>query len=91
MNYHSISVYQDRYATSILDKYLYTVTFKKSKKFYKTNFPSDIIFAKNYLSISDEKVVNFFRKYNIQYRSCIGLFIYLLSTRLYFSFSVHKL
>ena len=34
--YHSISVDQARYATYIVANYLYTVTFKKSTKFYST-------------------------------------------------------
>ena len=34
LNDNSISVYQDRYSTSIVDKYLYTATVKKSTKFY---------------------------------------------------------
>ena len=33
MKQHSISVDQDRYSTSILDKYLDTATVKTSKKF----------------------------------------------------------
>ena len=33
MKDHSISVDQDRYATSIIDKYLDTTTIKTSKKF----------------------------------------------------------
>ena len=43
---HSVSVYQDRYATSIVTKYLETVKVKASTNFYKTNFPSDMIFTK---------------------------------------------
>ena len=31
------------------------------------------------------------REYNIHYRACIGSLIYLLSTRVYLSFAVHKL
>ena len=47
MTDHSISVHQARYATYIVDKYLYTVTDKTSTKVYKTTLPSDIIFTKD--------------------------------------------
>ena len=43
---HSISVDQDRYATSIVAKYLDTATVKASNKFYKTTLPADVIFTK---------------------------------------------
>ena len=46
MEDHSISVYQSIYTNSIVAKYLDTATVKKSKKFYKTNLPSDMIFTK---------------------------------------------
>ena len=35
MKDHPISVYQDRYSTSIVDKYLDTSTVNTSKRFYK--------------------------------------------------------
>ena len=78
----SISVDQARYATSIVAKYLYTTTVKVNNKFYKTKFPADMIFTKEYFSTSDEQVEKLTREYDIQYRACIGSFIYLLSTRL---------
>ena len=53
MKDHSISVDQDIYATSIVDKYLYNPTFKTSKTFYNTNFLYDIIFTKDDVSTSD--------------------------------------
>ena len=53
---HSISVDQDIYATSIVEKYLDTSTVKSSKKFYKTTLSSDMIFTKADASTSDEKV-----------------------------------
>ena len=53
---HSISVYKARYSTSIVAKYLDKVTVKTSTKFYKTTFPSRMIFTKNDVSTSDEKV-----------------------------------
>ena len=46
MKYHSISVDQDRYATSVVAKYLDTATVKASTKFYKTILPADMIFTK---------------------------------------------
>ena len=46
LKYHSISVDQARYATSIVAKYLDTDTVKVSTQFYKTTFPDDIIFTK---------------------------------------------
>ena len=88
---HSISVDQDRYATYFVAKYLDTATFKASTKFYKTNLPSDIIFTKADTSTSDEKVEKLTREFNIHYRACIGSLICLLSTRVDFSFAVHKL
>ena len=56
MKGHSLSVDQDRYTTYIVDKYLYTATFKTIKKFYKTTFPLDMIFTKSCASTSDEQV-----------------------------------
>ena len=43
---HSISVDHDRYATSIVEKYLDTATVKVRKRFYNTTFPADMIFTK---------------------------------------------
>ena len=81
MKDNSISVDQYRYATSIVAKYLDTVTLEASKKFYKTTLPSGIIFTKDDTSNSDEQVEKLTREFNINYRACIGLLIYLLSTR----------
>ena len=53
MKDHSISVDQARYATSIVAKYLDTATVKVSTKFYKTKFPADMIFTKEYVATSD--------------------------------------
>ena len=91
MKYHSISVDQGIYDTSIVDKYLDTATVKTSTKFYKTNILSYIIFTKSDAYTNDEQVENLTREFNIHYRSYIGSLIYLLSTRVYFSFAVHKL
>ena len=91
MKDHSIYVYQYIYATSIVEKYLDTVTFKSSKKFYNITFPYDMIFTKYYTSTSDEQVEKLTRDFNIHYRSCIGSLICLLSIRVDFIFSLHKL
>ena len=56
LKYHYISVYQARYATSIVAKYLDTATVKVSQKFYKPTLPADMIFTKEYVSTSDEQV-----------------------------------
>ena len=88
---HSISVDQAGYATSIVAKYLDTATVKVSKKFYKTTFPADMIFTKEYVSTSDEQVDKLTMEYNIHYRAYIGSSIYLLYTRVDLSFAVHKL
>ena len=65
MKDHSISVDQARYATYIVAKYLDTSTVKASTKFYKTILPSDTIFTKEDVSMSDEKVENLTREFNI--------------------------
>ena len=82
MKDHYISLDQARYATSIVAKYLYTATV--------TNFPSDMIFDKTRAYTSDEKFEKLSREFNIHYRSCIGSLIYLLSTRVDLSVTVHK-
>ena len=91
MKDHSISVDQDRYATSIVAKYLDTATVKVITNFYNTTLPADMIFTKEDVSTSDEKVEKLTREFNINYRSCIGSLIYILSTRVDLSFAVHKL
>ena len=53
---HSISVDQARYATSIVAKFLDTATVKASNKFYKTTLPADMIFTKEDVSTSDDKI-----------------------------------
>ena len=53
---HSIYVDQDRYATSIVTKYLDTDTVKASTKFYNTTLPADMIFTKEDFFTSDEQV-----------------------------------
>ena len=53
MKDHSISVDQDRYATSIVTKYFDTATVELSTNFYNTTLPADMIFTKEYTSTSD--------------------------------------
>ena len=88
---NSISVDQARNNTSIVAKYLENSTVKASTKSYKTTFPSDIIFTKSDESTSDEQVDKLTRELNIHYRSCIGLLIYLISTRVSLIYVVQKL
>ena len=56
MKDHSVFVGQARCATSIVAKYLDTVTVKASTKFYNTTLPSNMIFTKYDTSTSDEQV-----------------------------------
>ena len=64
MRYHSISVHQDRYATSIVAKYLDTATVKVITKFYKTTLPAEIIFTKEDVSTSYDQVEKLTREFN---------------------------
>ena len=91
MKYRSISVDQAIFDTSIVEKYLYTVTVKLSTKCYNTTLPAGMIFTKEGLSTSDEQVEKLTRELNIQYRAFIGSLIYLFSTRVDLIFEVHKL
>ena len=50
-----------------------------------------MIFTKEDAYTSDEQVGKFTREFNIHYRVCIDSLIYLLSTRVYLSITVHKL
>ena len=68
-----ISVDQTRCDTSVVAKYLDTVTVKKSKKNYKNIFPSGMIFTKYDAYTSDEHVEKLTREFNIHYRACIRL------------------
>ena len=86
-----ISIYQARYATSIVEKYLDTATVQYITNVYKTNVPSDMIFTIADASISDEQIKKLARELNLHYRACIGWFICLLSTIVDLSFAVHKL
>ena len=91
MKDHSISVDQARYNTFIVAKYLDTVTFKVSKKFYKTILRTGMIFTKEYGYTNDEQVEKLTRELNIYYRACIVSLIDILSTRVGLRFAVHKL
>ena len=91
MKDHFISVDQERYYNSVVAKYLDTTTVKKNTKFYMTTLPSGMIFTKSNASTSDEQVEKLTREFRINKKSCIGSLIYLLSTRVDFSFLVHKL
>ena len=51
-----ISVDQDRYATSIMDKYMNTVTVNTSKFFYGTTLLYDMIFTNDDVSTNSEQV-----------------------------------
>ena len=50
-----------------------------------------MIFTKYDTSTSDEEVDILTSIFNVHYRACIGLLVYLLSTVLGFIFTVHKL
>ena len=79
MEEHNIPVDRASYATSFVDKYLDNATVKTSTKFYKTTFPSDMIFTKASVSTSDDRVKELTGGFNIRYRACIVSLIYLLS------------
>ena len=69
-------MYQARYATYIVDKYLDNATVKTFKTFYENTLPSDIIFTKADTSTSDYKVETLTMEFNIHYRACIGSFLF---------------
>ena len=90
MKDHFIFVNQARYATYVIAKYLDNSTVKSNTDFYKTTFPSNMIFTKDDTFTSDEQDDKLTREFNIHYRYCIGSLIHLLSTRVHLSFAVHK-
>ena len=61
LNYYSILVYQARYATSIVAKYLDNDIVKEGTEFYNTTFPSDMILTKDDASTIDYQVEKFTR------------------------------
>ena len=72
MKDHSILVYQSRYATYTVAKYLDTATVKPSTKLCKNTFPYDMIFTKSDASTSDAQVDKFTREFSICYIACVG-------------------
>ena len=64
MKNYSISVNQARYANSIVAKKLDTATVKAGTNFYKTTFPSDMIFTKFDTSTSDEAIEKLTKQIN---------------------------
>ena len=86
MKDYSISVDKDRYATSILAKYLDTATVKTITKFYKTNLPSVMILTKADASTSDEQVKKLTRELNIYYIYYIGSLVYFFIYKFGFEF-----
>ena len=91
MKYHSISVDQAKYATSIVARDLDTATVKASTNFYNTTLQSDMIFTKYDTSISDEQVEKLTREYKSYDSASTASLIYLLSTRVDLRFASHKL
>ena len=59
----------------LLQKYLDTAKVKTSTNFYKSTFPSTMIFTKDDSFTSDEKFEKLTREFNIHYRACIGSLI----------------
>ena len=92
MKDYPISVYQNRYYTSIVAKYLDNYTVKKNKTLHKTNFTSDMIFTKADASTSYEQVEKWTRQFNIYYIVCIESFFFVIykSRFEFFSTSVRK-
>ena len=68
----SILVDLSRYATSVVAKYLDTITINENQIFHKTNITHDMIFTKEDDSTSEQQVEVLFREYKIHYRSCVG-------------------
>ena len=59
---YSISVYQARYVTAVVSKYLDTYTIKENPKLHKTTLLSYMVFTKEYSSTSDEQVEPLYRE-----------------------------
>ena len=91
MKDHYIYLDQARYATYIVAKQLDNATVKASARFYKTTFPSDMIFTKYDTSNSDEQVEKFTREFSNNQRGQTGSLTYEFSTIKDLSFEVHKL
>ena len=91
LKYHYISVYQYRYATSLVENDIDTPIIRENSKFHKNTFPRDIIFTKEDYYNSYEKVEVMSIEYNIQYRACMISFIYPMSARVDLCFALHNL
>ena len=66
-------------------------TFTTNTKFYKTTFPSDMIFTKSDASTNYDQVDKLTREFNINYRAFIGSLICLLPAIVDLIFALHKL
>ena len=62
LNDYSIPVYQARYVTAVVSKYLDTYTIKENPKLHKTTLPDYMVFTKEYSSTSDEQVEPLYRE-----------------------------
>ena len=62
LKYYSISMDQDKYVTSIVEKYLDTATIKENPIFRKTTFIHDMIFTREDSSTSYEQVEIIYRE-----------------------------
>ena len=72
MKYHSISVDQARYSTSIVNNYFDTATVKASTNFYNITFPYDMIFTKADSYTSDDQVEKLTLELSIPHGFFIG-------------------
>ena len=79
------------YYTSVVSKYLDTVTIKENSMSHKNNLPHDTIFTKEDASVSDEQGEVLSRYYNIHYRACVVSLVYISSKKVDSCFAVHKL
>ena len=74
----------------LLLKNLDTATIRENPNICNTTLLHDMIFTKEDASTSYEHMEIIYREYNIHYRACVGSLIYILSTRVYLCFAVHK-
>ena len=73
MKYHYIYVYQARYASSIVAKYLDTATVNTSTNVYKTTLTSGVIFTKADTSTSNNHIERFTRDIKIPSKPLIRM------------------
>ena len=88
---HSISVDQARYATSLVEQYLDTVTIKENPNFHKATSTRNMVFTNKYALTSDEQMELLYIENNIYYCACVGSLILFFSSRVYLCFAVHNL